>query len=461
MPTKEEQAQAILQELIRRHGQRKFQRFKPYRWQEQFYAAGIENQERMLIAANRVGKTYSAAYETAAHATGEYPDWWPGIKFKRAPLIWVGSITNETNRDIVQKELLGEPQGSGAILGDRIIKVSNRQAGVSNVADMVTVRHKGGGISQIVFKTYDQGWRKFQGTQPDFIWLDEEPEDYRVYTECLTRILTSKGRIAVTFTPLLGETDLVLHFNEGIRGTYVQTATWDDAAHLSEDDKARFIESFPAHERDARTKGVPMMGEGRVFPFSEEEIKVEPFKIPAHWARIAGIDFGIDHPAAGAWIAWDRDTDVIYLYDGYKRSNEAAAYHAMALNQRGNWIPVAWPHDGLNREKSGGKQLKDMYVEAGANLLSLSARYDNDKGGGQPVEPVVMEVYERIRTGRFKVFSHLTDWFAEYRNLHRKDGKIVAIRDDLMKATFYAVMMRRYACPEYIPQERQYTRAVF
>ena len=287
-----------LQELYRRISGRKFYRYKPYRWQQQFLRETLDNQEMMLRAANRVGKTHTAAWLASAFATGEYPDWYEGKKFKRGTLGWVVSVTNETSRDITQKELLGEPIGTGLIPSDNILKVTYRQAGVSNVVDATRVRHRSG-QSQIVFKTSEQGWRKFQGAAPDWIWLDEEADDFRVYTECLTRIMTSKGILFVTFTPLLGETDLVRHFDQGLKGTYVQTATWDDAEHLSKEDKDRFIESFPEHERDARTKGVPMMGEGRVFSVDEKTISIAPFEIPHHFTRICGIDFRYRPPGSG------------------------------------------------------------------------------------------------------------------------------------------------------------------
>ena len=44
-----------------------------------------------------------------------------------------------------------------------------------------------------------------------------------------------------------------------------------------------------------------------------------------------------------------------------------------------------------------------------------------------------------------KVFSNLNDWFQEFRMYHRKDGKIVKLDDDLMSATRYANMMKRFA----------------
>lgn len=420
-------------------------------WQYEFYAAGKDHMQRMAICANRVGKSFSGSYEIAYHMTGNYPEWWTGRRFTKPVLVWTGSPTNETSREIIQKELLGgtgEDMGTGAIPRHKIVgKPKFRQAGVPDVIDMFQVRHSSGGVSKCVLKTYEQGWRKWQGTAPDIAWLDEEPDDMKLYTEALTRLTTSQGLMIVTYTPLLGQTELFLKFQENPHA-YIVNATWDDAPHLNKKVMEELKASYPEHELDARAKGIPMLGEGRVFPVSEDEIKVQPFRIPAHYARICGIDFGIDHPAAAAWLAWDRDRDVLYLYDCYRKAQETAVYHAATINSRGNWIPVAWPHDGMNREKSGGKELHRSYREHGVNMLSRSARYENDKGGAQPQEPIIYELLERMKTGRFKVFSTCTEFFEEYRSFHRKDGKIVNRRDDTLKAAMYGAMMRRFASPE-------------
>lgn len=441
--------------------------YKPYPWQKRFHDAGSNHQERMLMAANRVGKTLSAGAEVAFHLTGEYPDWWEGKTFDKPTLVWTGSPTNETSRDIVQNELLGgmgEKLGTGWIpAGSLIGKPTTRQAGVKNVVDSFEVRHKSGGVSRCVCKTYEQGWQKWQGTAPHVVWLDEEPDDYMIYSEAQTRVITSGGIILVTFTPLLGVTELVEHFQEGGPGIFLIGATWDDAPHLADADKERLASSYRAHERDARTSGIPMMGEGAVFPVPDKELMVEAFEIPHYWARIKGCDFGIDHPAAGVELAWDRDADIIYVIDCYKKANEQAPYHVAWLNKRNKEIPIAWPHDGMNREKSGGKTLASAYREHGANMLSKSARYPkapgdtSDKGGPQPVEPIVDEMYERMVTGRLKVFQHLQQWFEEKRSYHRKDGKIVDRRDDILKATMYAIMMKRYATSLTMSRGRSHT----
>jgi phage terminase large subunit-like protein len=435
----------------------KLKRYRPYDWQKDFHAAGADHPERMLMAANRVGKTQCAAAEVAYHLTGEYPDWWEGKRFLQPTLVWTGSPTNETSRDIVQTELLGglgEKMGTGWVPRARLVgQPKTRQAGVKDVIDTFAVRHVSGGLSTCNLKTYEQGWQKWQGTAPHVVWDDEEPDDYMIYSESQTRILTSKGILLVTFTPLRGVTDLVQHFQEGGPGIYLKGASWNDAPHLSDEDKGRLALSYRSHERDARTKGIPMMGEGAVFPVPDEMITVSPFKIPDHWARIKGCDFGIDHPAAGAELAHDRDQDCIYVIDAYRKANELPPYHAAWFNKTNPMVPVAWPHDGMNREKQGGKTLADAYRDHRVNMLAKSARYPkppgeaHDKGGAQPVEPIVNEALERMMTGRFKVFANLGEWFEEKRSYHRKDGIIVPRRDDILKATFYGLMMIRYAVP--------------
>ncbi len=428
-------------------------------WQLDFHTAGKDNQERMLMAANRDGKTMSAGMEVAMHLTGRYPEWWTGRKFEQPVLVWTGSPTNETSRSIVQKQLIGGTSklelGTGTVPRECIYgKPRTRQAGVGDVVDSFKIRHKSGGLSTCELKTYEQGWRKWQGTEPDVVWLDEEPDvsadQKRIYAEALTRLLTSHGIMMVTFTPLLGVTELVSHYQKGGDGVWLGTATWEDAPHLLKEERDRLASSYPDYELDARTKGIPMLGEGRVFRVREEDIKIAPIEIPSHWPRIAGIDFGMDHPTAGAWLAWDRDTDIVYLYDSYQKSGMDSIYHAKAFLGRGEWIPVSWPHDGANREKGSGQNLKNIYRSHGLRLLSRSARYSNDKGGSQRKWPIIESMHERMLTGRFKVFSNCTEWLDEFRSYHVKDGKLTERRDDCLKASFYALMMLRYSATQTI-----------
>lgn len=178
----------------------------------QFFAAGMEYQERCFMAANRVGKTIVGAYETTIHLTGEYPEWWLGRRFDHPVDWWACGDTAETTRDIVQLELMGpvEHLGSGMIPKKSIV-VATRRQGVTGALDQVTVRHASGGESSLGFKSYDQGRKKFQGTKKHGIWDDEEPPA-DVYDEQMLRLMTTSGMMLCTFTPLMGLTDIALRY---------------------------------------------------------------------------------------------------------------------------------------------------------------------------------------------------------------------------------------------------------
>lgn len=222
-------------------------------------------------------------------------------------------------------------------------------------------------------------------------------------------------------------------------------AGWNDVPHLDENTKRELSESFPVHEREARMNGVPVLGSGQVFPVSEESITCAPFPLPAHWPRIVGLDFGWDHPAAAAWLAWDRDTDTLYLYDTFRVRETSVAMQAPLIAARGKWMPVAWPHDGLQHDNGSGEQLADQYRKLGVNMLPERATFEDGSNG---VEAGISDLLVRMQTGRFKVFSTCGDWLEEFRLYHRKNGLIVKLRDDLQSAVRYGAMMLRFAITE-------------
>ncbi len=227
-------------------------------------------------------------------------------------------------------------------------------------------------------------------------------------------------------------------------------ATWDDVGHLTEQQKMELWAAFPPHEREARAKGIPMLGSGRIFPIDEEVLKVEPFTIPTIWPRIIGIDLGYDHPFAAVALAWDRDEDKIYVTHAYRERQATPIIHAAAIRAWGmTWCPVAWPADAYQHDKGSGAQMAELYREQGLRMLDEHATHEE---GGVGVEAGIADILDRMETNRWKVFNHLNEWFDEMRMYHRKDGKIVKERDDLMAATRYSLMMMRHAqCP---PQAR-------
>lgn len=232
--------------------------------------------------------------------------------------------------------------------------------------------------------------------------------------------------------------------------------TLDDAEHYTPAQKAAIIASYPEHERDARTKGIPTLGSGRIFPVTEELITCDPIEIPAHWPQIGAMDFGIDHPFAAVALAWDRDADCVYVTKTHRVRGQTPILQAAALKPWGDWLPWAWPHDGLARDKGSARPLAEQYGDQGLDMLGEPATYEDERSNG--VEAGLMDMLGRMQTGRWKVFRHLNDWFGEFRLYHRKDGLVVKEADDLMSASRYGLMMLRHAkvkMPVYsVPRHR-------
>ncbi len=167
------------------------------------------------MAGNQCGKSYCGSFETAMHLTGRYPDWWTGRRFDRPVRGWAASVTGEVTRDTCQRLLVGPPDnadrwGEGSVPADALDKTM-RSTGVPNALNGIVVRHASGGTSSLGFKSYDQGRTKFQGETLDFVWLDEEPP-FTLYMEALTRTNATGGMVFLTFTPLLGMSDVVHSF---------------------------------------------------------------------------------------------------------------------------------------------------------------------------------------------------------------------------------------------------------
>lgn len=450
--TNEEQNELIelLEAKNREKDETKLYRYKPYLKQVEFHHT--QSRERLLMAGNQLGKTYSAAYEAAMHLTGEYPDWWKGAVFDEPTIGWGASLTSQSTRDTVQRLLLGQAGswGTGTIPKELIVDIKRSAHGVADAVESIMVRHKPtGGLSRITIKTYDQGRERWQGETLDFVWLDEEPPA-PLYTEALTRTNATGGIVWLTFTPLLGMSDVVRRFLiEKSPGTSVTNMTIYDVDHYSDAEREAIIASYPAHEREARARGIPTLGSGRVFPIVEEVIMEKPVSLPRHWPRICGIDFGWDHPTAAVWMAWDRDNDTIHVYDCYRVKEATPLIHAAAIKSKGQWIPVSWPHDGLQHDKGSGEQLAEQYKKHGLNMLKDRATFEDGSNG---VEAGIMDMLDRMQTGRFKVAKHLHDWWEEFRLYHRKNGKLVKEGDDLMSATRYAMMMLRKAKVQMVEQ---------
>ena len=396
--------------------------------------------------------------EQAYHLTGLYPSDWEGKRFEKPVRAWAAGVTGESTRDIVQAKLFGPPErrgdwGTGTI-PHSCLDLSNISTGrgIAGAIDMAPVRHHApdgqfNGWSMLALKSYERGREKWQGTGLDIVWFDEEPP-LDIYIEGLTRTNETGGIVYLTCTPLLGMSNVMMRFlmpgddDAGAKDRSITQATIADAGHFTDEQRAQIVASYPAYEREARVKGIPAFGSGRVFQVEEDYIRVDPFEIPAHWPQLGGLDFGWDHPSAGARIAWDRDNDAIYVTACHRAREQTPAMFAAAVRPWGGWLKWAWPHDGLQHDKGSGEQLAKQYAGQGLAMLPERATFPDGSNG---LEAGIAEMFDRMQTGRWKVFATCAPWWEEFRLYHRENGIIVKKNDDAISASRYAMMMRRFA----------------
>lgn len=340
------------------------------------------------MAANQSGKTLASAIEVACHATGKYPAWWPGRRFEKPTNGWVAAVTGEVMRDTYQRLLLGAPGelGSGTLPKGSIVGTSTAR-GIADLTDVIRVKHISGGISTITLKSYSSGREKFQGATLDYVAMDEEPP-YDIYAESLTRTNATKGIVFVTFTPLLGVSEVVRRFmyDEKSPDRALIGMTIDDCDHYDEAMKAQIISSYQPHELEARTKGVPVMGSGRIFPISQESIACDHRSIPDHWPRIGGMDFGWTHNFAAAELAIDRDQNCTYVIRTFRQKESTPIMHASTLRSWGRHLRWAWPRDGRRQTLEGsGIPLKEQLLSKGSTCFSSTL---NSKMARSVLKPV-------------------------------------------------------------------------
>lgn len=231
---------------------------------------------------------------------------------------------------------------------------------------------------------------------------------------------------------------------------HVTNITWSDCPHLTQEEQDELWRSIPQYQRQARSKGIPVLGSGVIYPFSEDRIRVEPFEIPKHWPRC----FGLDSDAGAGWtaIVWlahDRDQRTVYVTRSYKSDHRAKAVHVEALTTQGKWIPGVGDAAGLLVTEKDSIQVIELYKAAGIDMELP------DKS----VEAGIQDVYDLLEAGRLKVFATCSDFFTEFRMYHRDKGKVVKVSDHLMDALRYGIrsgLARAKVKPKAVEQEQRF-----
>ena len=451
---------------------KRFLFYKPYPVFEEFHQLGNEASIRLLLAANRIGKTYSCLAEFAMHATLNYPDHWKGYRYKKKNLtLWLGGITGFEAEDL-SKRLFEGSGNDPAFIHESLVVYSNRKD------KRYQIKNALGGMTNIAIKTY--GGREQQNelstwkaSKVDCILLDEQPT-ISVFSECCMRIMNTEKDdhgmiiIAATCTQF---TQFVLGFTQRVERVEVETggqkrmeekqinvgsgevrdskvfllAGWEDAQHLDEEQKKNMMANMLPAEIEARTKGMPSIGSGMVYPVLEELITCDPFEIPKHYARIIGMDFGWSDPTAFVFGALNRDTGILYITFEYAMSGKTPDSHladlsTMSAAESLHWATVMADPAGQASSQKDGEKLFEIYKQKGLSL----AKADNTRSAG------ILTCLQMMMDGRLKIFKGCCPKLLNEIRTYAYDskGSIKDGNDHLLDAMRYMVSGLRYARTE-------------
>lgn len=410
-----------------------------------FFAAGATHRNRLFMASNRSSKSISGCYEVACHLTGLYPTWWVGKRFDAPIHALVLGISAEQVRGVLQKELVGPRHalGTGMIRKDLIIRTTM----ISNPPDTIKtafIKHSSGGMSEVLFANGGQGREVFQGYAFGLVYADEEsPEE--IMSELLMRTATTNGIVMLTFTPMEGLSPTVLSYLPGgklplggvgevagAHSKFVVNADWgNNAPHLTQEVKDGIIAGLPPHEIEARTKGLPSIGSGAIYPVAESIFVQDPVRVPEHWPRAFALDVGWNETSA-VFGAYNEDEDTWVLYSEYQGCKIEPAVNASAIRARAKgWVRGVIDPASMGVSQSSGDSLIDIYRKNGLDVEKAN----------NSVEPGLLECYQRLTEGRLIIFSTLVKTLEEIRLYHRdKNGKPVKKGIHLLDAMRYLVM---------------------
>lgn len=160
------------------------------------------------------------------------------------------------------------------------------------------------------------------------------------------------------------------------------------------------------------------------------------------WKRIAGLHVESEGNIGVVWIANDPLSDVAHLYDCAIFRREVLAVIGEGIGARGKWIPVSW-----NKKAS---DFSEKLLDRGCNMLPEPCT-DSEA----MIEVVSREIWQRMRTSRFRVDKTAAEWLDEYRTFYRDDSQVPTEGYPLMAATRHAIEMMPYARAQRIGGKKQ------
>ena len=397
----------------------------------------IDERLRYLLyyGGNGAWKTFLGAYICVLlalwHSCGKY--WLPFIGSKKN--IWIATKSGNNVKTTIDKYLLGD--GSPTRIPPDMVLKENRD---NQILKGITLTN----WTKINIVTYDQGRENVQGDTPNFLWMDEEPTNYDVWTELRMRTRWADCETLITMTPLSWLTPVYQFFfeqtSEEVRDkSKVYKVSSLDNPHT---DKT-VTKGLTEEEYRLRVEG---SFENPTWLVYNEFLRTKCV-VPHFNPRLLGnetkyyraIDFWVVHPTAVIWIAQDED-DNLYVFDEMEEANIALSDMVDTINQKSIWYQYEYfvrdsasAREGLEFSRLGIKTITADKYSKGANDMSnrrawimlINNLFHNNK----------LLISDRCQ----KLIRELETHY--YKDWSKKDWEVNKENDDLLDALRYVVFM--------------------
>jgi len=245
--------------------------------------------------------------------------------------------------------------------------------------------------SVIELKSYEQPTIKFGGSEQHLILMDEEGP-YEVYVENLMRLISTRGKLVMTLTPIKGMTWIIdkiydsdeIDKHTGANRVAVYIAETYDNPNLEVEEIREIEELVDEDSAEVRLHGLPIPKGVLVYPTFSHRVHVLRTstlrKIPLDWSIYVGIDPHPRNPSGVVFLAVDPDGNCIVFNEIYKKMGlpDLVAKIKKILGKR---KPVAYVIDTSAKApeiisgRSLFEELRDKY-----GIFCVTANKDKEQG---------------------------------------------------------------------------------
>lgn len=323
--------------------------------------------ERLVIGANRSGKSISGCVEDIYRLRGEHP-------FQAVPPSPVSGrivgVDFDNGIEKILKPILQKWIPPSLLINGSWEDSYNKGLRVLTCANGSTMD----------FMSYVQETEKFAGTSRHFIHLDEEPPRL-IYEECKLRTLDINGVVYLTMTPLDGMDwsydQLYIPGKNGDPRIDVVEMDISDNPHVPQEEIVAFYANMDEDTRRIRQHGhyihiggavFKRFGDHNIVPYEEFNLK---YFLSQGWKLYASMDHGYNNPTAWLWhvVAPEPQLKIITFFEHYKREwtvKQHAAYIKDIERELGA-VPEFRIGDPAIAQRNGetGNSVKTAYAQEG------------------------------------------------------------------------------------------------